>query len=89
MGLIIHNRPTFAKVDNDQPTFKLPNPTKEDISSDLFNAIWQVIKDWDIKAPKYYSGVMSGNGSHVKLILDAIEPVIRDTKIDSILKEND
>ena len=55
---------------------QLPNPTEEELKSDLFNAIWNVIKTWDVNVPEYYEGYCSANGSHVKLILDAIKPYI-------------
>lgn len=63
----------------------MPNPTDIDLSSDEFNAIWEVIKDWDISAPKYYNGYCGANGSHVKLILDALKPVMRNRKIDDVI----
>ena len=64
----------------------LPNPTKEDLESPEFNAIWDVIKSWDINVPEYYSGYMGGNGSHVKLILQSLVVAMRDKKIKQILE---
>lgn len=67
------------------PTKSLPNPSEEEINTQLFNKIFEVIKDWDINVPDYYSGYMSGNGSHVKLLMDAIIPALREDKINSIV----
>ena len=64
---------------------KLPNPTKEELNSPQFEAIWNVIKHWDINVPDYYSGYMSGNGSHVKLILDELKVVMRNHNLDKLL----
>jgi hypothetical protein len=64
---------------------KLPNPTQVDLSDPDFQAIWNIIKDWDINVPEYYRGYMSGSGSHVKLILDEIKRVRRDSKINQLL----
>lgn len=64
----------------------MPSPSQEEMDSDLFNAIWDIIKHWDINVPEYYSGYSGGNGSHVKLILDKIKPVIRNDKINEVLK---
>jgi len=64
----------------------IPNPTELDLQNPIFESIFQVIKDWDIKIPKYYYGAASGNGSHVKLIMDSLIPVMRDEKINEILK---
>jgi len=51
----------------------MPNPTPEDLASPEFQAIWSVIKSWDVNVPDYYEGYMGANGSHVKLILEALE----------------
>ncbi len=64
----------------------LPNPSISERDSPIFNAIWEIIKDWDISDPNYYYGYMSGNGGHVKLILDKIIPFIRSEKIDQIIE---
>lgn len=64
----------------------MPNPTKDEMESDEFNAIWDVIKTWDINVPEYYQGYCGGNGSHVKILLDALRPVLRNNKINSVLK---
>ena len=59
----------------------LPNPSISERDSPIFNAIWEIISD-----PNYYYGYMSGNGGHVKLILDKIIPFIRSEKIDQIIE---
>ena len=64
----------------------MPNPTEEDIKSELFESIWKVIKTWDINVPEYYNGYCVANGSHVKLLMNAIRPTLRNIKIDEILK---
>ncbi len=63
----------------------MPSPSKSEIDSEEFNALWDVIKTWDISVPEYYSGYTGGNGSHVKLLLDVLKPVLRNKRIDSIL----
>src|ERR1039457_4718101 len=68
-----------------QPYGEMPNPSEEELKSDLFNALWQEIKTWDINVPEYYDGYCGGNGSHVKLLLDKLKPVLRNNKIDEIL----
>jgi hypothetical protein len=74
-------------------TFKkeMPNPTEEDMDSDAFNAIWDIIKNWDVNVPDYYSGYCGANGSHVKLILDELNKRKclnkRKEKLERILKE--
>ena len=69
--------------------FGKPSPTKQEMESELFNAIWKVIKTWDIKVPEYDDGYMGANGSHVKLILDVVAPTIRNIKINNILNEKE
>jgi hypothetical protein len=52
---------------------EMPNPTEADLESPLFEAIWAVIKTWDVNVPAYYEGYCGANGSHVKLVLNSIE----------------
>ena len=75
------------KIQENENPFKneLPNPTPEDLGNPDFEAIWTVIKDWDINVPQYYRGYMSGDGSHVKLILDELKRVRRDSKINQLI----
>lgn len=55
---------------------EMPNPTPEQVEHDpTFQAIWNVIKTWDVNAPEYYFGYCGANGSHVALILNALEKV--------------
>lgn len=47
-------------------------PTKEDLESPLFNAIWEAIKHWDIE--RYPgAGYAGATGTDVKRILVAIQ----------------
>ena len=75
------------KIQENENPFKneLPNPTADDLGNPDFEAIWTVIKDWDINVPEYYQGYMSGNGSHVKLILEELKRVRRDSKINQLI----
>jgi hypothetical protein len=52
---------------------EMPNPTPADLADKTFQALWSQIKDWDINVPQFYEGYCGGNGSHVKLLLDALE----------------
>jgi len=50
-------------------------PTKQDLESPIFEAIWQAIKKWDISRdgrPSY----AGATGTDVKTILNVIEPFI-------------
>lgn len=55
------------------PLGEMPNPTPEQMESPEFNAIWQTIKSWDVNVPEFYNGYCGANGSHVVLILNALE----------------
>lgn len=57
----------------------MPNPTTAQLASPEFEAIWSVIKDWDVNVPGYYEGYCGANGSHVVLILEALDAVDADT----------
>jgi hypothetical protein len=52
------------------------NPTPEMLDNDpLFDAIWDVIKTWDIGVPAAYWGYTGGTGNHVRAIYDAIKRI--------------
>lgn len=51
----------------------MPSPTEEQLASPEFEAIWKVIRTWDINAPEFHSGYCGANGSHVALILNALD----------------
>lgn len=65
----------------------MPNPTEADLESQVFNAIWDVIKSWDVNVPGYYRGYCGANGSHVKLILDKLTSAISATQMGEALHE--
>jgi hypothetical protein len=71
---------------NDIVRKEMPNPTPEEMASPQFEAIWNIIKTWDINVPDYYRGYSGGNGSHVKLILDELKVVMRDHNLGKILE---
>jgi hypothetical protein len=50
----------------------MPDPTDEMLASPQFDAVWSVIKSWDVAVPEAYSGYCGANGSHVAMILRAI-----------------
>ena len=50
------------------------DPKPGETETPLFNAIWEVIKGWDINVPEEYGGYMGAIGNHVCAIIDAIQP---------------
>lgn len=45
------------------PNYKvMPDPTDEMLASPQFEAIWNVIKSWDVNVPEAYSGYCGANG---------------------------
>lgn len=51
----------------------MPTPSLRTRNSKRFDRIFKLIYHWDINVPEYYEGYCCGNGSHVQLILDAID----------------
>lgn len=49
-----------------------PDPTPEQLQSPAFQAVWDVIKTWDIAVPAAYSGHTGAEGNHVVAILDGL-----------------
>lgn len=49
-----------------------PDPTAEMLAEPLFDAIWNVIKTWDINVPDIYAGYCGATGNHARVIYDAI-----------------
>jgi len=66
--------PDQVKPDPRRRLAGMPDPTPERLASPEFEAIWNVIKSWDVNVPEFYDGYCGANGSHVVLILDALRP---------------
>jgi len=49
-----------------------PDPSPKELETPEFEAIWQVIKTWDINVPEVYGGYCGATGNHVKAIMDAL-----------------
>jgi len=77
---------SIRRLDMDIIKKEMPSPTPEEMASPQFEAIWNIIKTWDINVPEYYSGYSGGSGSHVKLILDELKVVMRDHNLGKILE---
>lgn len=45
------------------------SPSDEMMKNPIFNAVWQVIKTWDVAVPEAYSGYCNANGNHVMAIV--------------------
>jgi len=63
-----------------------PDPTPEMMKSFEFNAIWDLIKTWDIGVPNVYCGYTGATGNHVCAILRAISKARPET-IKSMVKK--
>jgi hypothetical protein len=50
----------------------MTEPTKEDLESPIFNAVWNAIKKWDIQR-EYGKGYAGATGTDVMTILEAIK----------------
>ena len=44
-----------------------------EITSPEFDAVWNLIKSWEIKIPEINENIYQSNGAHVRLILDVIK----------------
>lgn len=56
-----------------------PDPAPEMLDSDpLFDAIWKVIKTWEINVPQVYVGSCGATGNHVRAIYDAVTKVMNE-----------
>jgi hypothetical protein len=69
---------TGAAVSSDHSPIVVdwPDPTTEMLADPRFEAVWQVIKTWDINVPSAYGGYCGATGNHVRAILDAIAKII-------------
>lgn len=50
-----------------------PDPTPAELEDPRFNAVWEVIKTWDINVPGVYVGYMGACGNHAAAILHALQ----------------
>lgn len=46
-----------------------------DQTDPYFDAVWEVVKTWDVNVKGAYNGYMGANGNHVQMILDSINRV--------------
>lgn len=69
-----------AELNNASGYLEMPNPSDKDLKDPVFNAIWDVIKKWDVNVPSHYAGYCGANGSHVMLILDEVRKVKTETQ---------
>lgn len=84
------NKNIFVPV-NDRHYQTMPSPTQDTMdNSVVFNAIWDIIKTWDINVPECYDGYCDANESHVMLILNELNKrkclLNRRQKLERILK---
>jgi hypothetical protein len=56
-------------------TIEWRDPTPAMLETPEFNAVWNVIKTWDINVPEAYRGYCGATGNHVRAILDALKSV--------------
>lgn len=62
----------MSKLEPSVEIQEMPNPSQAELLLPQFDAMWSVIKEWDINVPTHYRGYCGGNGSHVKMLLDAL-----------------
>jgi hypothetical protein len=66
------------------------DPKPKELTSPLFESIWQAIKSWDINVPEEYSGYTGATGNHVCAILDVFTAALlrRDQQVrDEVLAQ--
>lgn len=71
---------------SDEEEIELKDPTKKMVDSQEFNAIWDLISNWEIKLPGTDKEFEKANGSHVRLILDTIKDSRSNTVMEIIKK---
>ena len=59
-----------------------PDPSPDDLKDPEFEAIWQVIKSWDVNVPTVYNGYCGCTGNHAKAILNSIHRMREKDAID-------
>lgn len=60
---------------------EMPNPSPADLEHNLFDALYQAIKTWDVEVPEFHDGYCAANGSHVKLILNGLDEATKDSNL--------
>jgi hypothetical protein len=72
---IANNPPTGSPilgVVHESSSRNWPDPTPQMLESPSFQAVWQLIRRWDIAVPDVYEGYCGATGNHVRAILDAL-----------------
>lgn len=65
------NKPQAVELAR-SPLADMDDPTPEMLDDPRFNAIWNVIKSWDINVPDAYRGYMGATGNHARAIFDGL-----------------
>jgi hypothetical protein len=68
---------SIARTDRPEPTVPVINPTEDDLSDPVFQAIWRAIKAWDIQREPGL-GYAGANGSDVMTIIAALRAMERE-----------
>jgi hypothetical protein len=50
-----------------------PSPTPAELQDPRFQAIWDVIRRWDVNVPGVYAGYMGATGNHAAAILHSLQ----------------
>jgi hypothetical protein len=80
--------PTVINTVDQGPTHnEMPNPTEKDLMNPVFNAIWGVIKNWDVNVPTHYHGYTGASGSHVMLILNGMREYFKANGLEVSIKK--
>lgn len=64
----------FDRLEKENIARGWKDPTPEDLERKDFNAVWDIIKSWDINVPGIYQGYCGASGNHVMAILNALSP---------------
>ncbi len=87
----IEHYPNECKCNEKQGEISVKKPWRSpscfEVSSPEFNAIWDVIKSWDVNVPEVYTGYCGANGNHVIAVLEAIRPYMATSKLVSVSLE--
>jgi hypothetical protein len=62
------------------------SPSVEETKTPIFNAIWDVIKRWDVNVPDQYEGYCGANGNHVIQIMESVNSAIAEMQAEIDLR---
>lgn len=81
----VERRNMLNEPETENPNW--PDPTKAMLATPEFNAIWNVVRTWDVNVPHAYIGYCAATGNHARAIYDALFTTVGPSSAEELARE--